>query len=496
MLSAHSMVCALMQDSSSLSLQRLPDMVRRITNSRISALALGLVLSVLVAALDYSTGYELRFAILQLVPIALATWTAGLIAGILIVSVSSVFWLVSFGSTHPYSGDFFFYWEGVAMVTVYIAFVLLLTRLRQALTRSDERFVRVLEELHAAVYVADQDSGEMLYANRSLARLIDADPYSQSTAKLAARFGFGNAPLAKRDDEHSQSMQSGFISHEARDPTNGRWYLVQVGPIPWKSGRSVSVQVITDISEQKRAQALKRQHQDMLHQTARIAALAEIASSLAHEVNQPLTAIVSYNDACLRLLNNPGCEKSEVITALQRCREQALRAGRIISRVREFIRSKRPNPTRCHINSLVRESIELLEAQLEDKDICVEMSLSEHLPSIHADQTLLVQVIVNLVQNAIDATEKSAPSDRKLTLMSGNTGNGEIVVSVSDRGAGIPETIGDQLYTPLFTTKSQGLGLGLSICRSVVEAHGGRIWHEANSECGCTFHITLPPEVV
>ena len=108
------MVCALMQDSSSLSLQRLPDMVRRITNSRISALALGLVLSVLVAALDYSTGYELRFAILQLVPIALATWTAGLIAGILIVSVSSVFWLVSFGSTHPYSGDFFFYWEGVA----------------------------------------------------------------------------------------------------------------------------------------------------------------------------------------------------------------------------------------------------------------------------------------------------------------------------------------------------------------------------------------------
>ena len=165
----------------------LPDMVRRITNSRISALALGLVLSVLVAALDYSTGYELRFAILQLVPIALATWTAGLIAGILIVSVSSVFWLVSFGSTHPYSGDFFFYWEGVAMVTVYIAFVLLLTRLRQALTRSDERFVRVLEELHAAVYVADQDSGEMLYANPSLARLIDADPYSQSTAKLAAR---------------------------------------------------------------------------------------------------------------------------------------------------------------------------------------------------------------------------------------------------------------------------------------------------------------------
>lgn len=489
-----STVCVLMRASSPLFASTVRISFRRLAQGRATAFVMALVLSALVAALDYSTGYELRFAILHLVPIALATWTGGLIAGTLIVAVSSLFWLVSFGSTHPYSGDFYFYWEGVAMLTVYIAFVLLLNRLRQALTRSDERFVRVLEELHAAVYVSDQDSGEMLYANRSLRRLINADPYTQSATSLAARFGLGGAPFVKPDDERSRATQSGFSSHETRDSINGRWYLVQVGPIPWKSGRSVVVQVVTDISEQKRAQILKRQHQDMLHQTARIAALAEIAASLAHEVNQPLTAIVSYNDACLRMLNDPSCEKGRVVTALQRCREQALRAGKIISHVREFIRSKRPNPTRCDINSLVRESIELLDAQLEDKDILVEMALSDNLPAIHADQTLLAQVIVNLIQNAIDAMEKSAPYNRKLTLKSARAENDEIVVSVSDRGVGIPEMVDDQLYAPLFSTKSQGLGLGLSICRTVVEAHGGRIWHVANPECGCTFHLTLPTE--
>lgn len=483
-----------MQQTALYSLPRLPEAIGRLTRNPAFALGLALALTMLVAALDYATGYELRFAILHLAPIALATWAGGLSAGVLVVAVSSLCWLASFGSTHPYSGDFFFYWEGVAMVTVYVAFALLLTRLRQALARSDERLMRVLEELHSAVYVADQDSGEILYANPSLARLIGTDPLAQSAANLAFRFGLENAPAVGRKNEFAESMDAGFISHEARDPTNGCWYLVQVGPIPWKSDRSVGVHVITDISEQKRAQALKRQHQDMLHQTARSAALAEIASSLAHEVNQPLTAIASYNDACLRMLNTSGFEKRDLITALQRCREQALRAGRIINRVREFIRSRRPNPTRCDVNSLIRESIELLDAQLEDKAIAVDLSLADDLPSIHADQTLLVQVIVNLVQNAIDAMEKSAPSDRRLILKSSRTGNNEILVSVSDRGIGIPEAIGDQLYTPLFTTKSRGLGLGLSICRSVVEAHGGRIWHRNNGDCGCTFSIALPPE--
>jgi len=469
-------------------------LTRWTSNSPVAATGLALVLVALVATLDHATGYELRFAMLYLVPIALATWAGGLRAGVAIVVLSSLFWLVSFGSSHPYSGDFFFYWEGVVMVVVYIAFVLLLARLRVALTRADERFVRVLEELHAAVYVADQESGRILYANRSLARMIDADPGALSADELGKRFGLGEVTDESVPDEQKELNKAEFVAREVRDPISGHWYLVQVVPIPWKSSRRVSVQVITDISEKKRAKALKQQHQDMLHQTARLAALAEMATSLAHEVNQPLMAIASYNDACLRMLAAPGIEKQDLVTALKRSREQALRAGKIIGRVRDFIRSRRPSPTHFDINALIRESLELLESQLEDNAVITELSLSEAKLITHADRTLLLQVIVNLVQNAIDAMEESVPSCRRLDLSSARAADGAIRVSVSDQGAGIPEAIAIRLYTPLFTTKSQGLGLGLSICRSVVEAHGGRIWHSANPVNGCTFHFTLPPE--
>jgi C4-dicarboxylate-specific signal transduction histidine kinase len=470
-------------------------LTRWTSNSPVAATCLALVLVALVATLDHATGYELRFAILYLVPIALATWAGGLLAGGVIVALSSLFWLVSFGSSHPYSNNFFFYWEGIAKVVVYIAFVLLLARLRVALTRADERFVRVLEELHAAVYVADQESGRILYANRSLARMIDADPGALSADELGKRFGLGEVTDESVPDEQKELNKAEFVAREVRDPISGHWYLVQVVPIPWKSSRRVSVQVITDISEKKRAKALKQQHQDMLHQTSRLAALAEMATSLAHEVNQPLMAIASYNDACLRMLAVPGFEKKELVTALKRSREQALRAGKIIGRVRDFIRSRRPSPTHFDINALIRESLELLETQLEDNAVTTDLSLSEAPLMTHADRTLLLQVIVNLVQNAIDAMEESAPSCRQLALSSTRAADGVIVVSVSDQGAGIPEAIAVRLYTPLFTTKPQGLGLGLSICRSVVEAHGGRIWYSANPVSGCTFHFTLPPEV-
>ncbi len=468
-------------------------LVRRARNSPVAALALAFVLAAVVAALDYATGYELRFAILYLVPIALATWTGGLRAGVAIVAISGLFWLASFRSTHPYSGEIFFYWEGVVMVVVYSIFVLLIARLRIALTRSDERFVRVLDELHSAVYVTDQESGRILYANRSLARLIKADPGTLGTEALHERIGLAAVDTVRR--VRNETMEAGFVTREMRARASGRWYLVQVGPIPWKSSRSVSLHVITDISEQKHAQTLKRQHQDMLHQTARLAALAEIASSLAHEVNQPLMAIASYNDACLRLLDAPRFDRNDLVTALQRCREQALRAGKIISGVRDFIRSRRPDPSPCDISALVRETLELLEAELEDSAVAVELSLPDGLPMTQADRTLLVQVIVNLVQNAIDAMTTTASSGRLLSVCTARAADGEIVVSISDRGDGISEAMRDRLFTPFFTTRTQGLGLGLSICRSIVEAHGGRIWHSANLNGGSSFHFSLPAEI-
>jgi signal transduction histidine kinase len=135
-----------------------------------------------------------------------------------------------------------------------------------------------------------------------------------------------------------------------------------------------------------------------------------------------------------------------------------------------------------------------METQLEDHSMLTVLSLSGTLPMVQVDQTLLVQVIVNLLQNAIDAMEESPPSRRRLRVSTALDNNGVIELSVADKGSGIPAAIGERLYTPFFTTKSKGLGLGLSICRSIVEAHGGRLWHSANPDSGCTFHFTLPLE--
>ena len=463
-------------------------------HNQIAAMVMTVPMVALIATLDYSTGYESRLSIIYLVPIALATWSGGLRSGFIITVLADLTWLASFSSSHQYSGDFYFYWEGLAMLAVHIAFVFLLQRLRFVLAQADERFLRVLEELHAAVFVTDQDNGEILYANRSLEQLIKTDPRKLNAMTLGQHFGLGDFTQKPDRDRFAEPSRAGFVTREIRSPNDGRWYLVQTGPIPWKSSRRVCVQVITDISAQKRTQALKQQHQDMLHQTARLAALAEISSSLAHEVNQPLMAIASYNDACLRMLNASLFDKNEVITALQRCREQALRAGKIISRVRDFLRSKQPTPTLCNVNSLVCESLEFLETQLEDGEVSTELLLSDTLPMTQADQTLLIQVIVNLVQNAIDAMAQSIPAHRNLLISTAKTNENAIIVSVTDQGTGIPAEITQQLFTPLFTTKAQGMGLGLAICRSVVEAHGGRIWHSANLDGGSTFHFTLPPE--
>ena len=457
------------------------------------ALSFGLV--VLIAALDYATGYAWRFAILYLIPVALATWVGGARAGLFIAVLSSVSWLLSFQAIHPYNGNVPFYWEGISMLLINVTLALLLARLRQALSLADERFRRVLEEIHTAVYAIDEKSGQLLYANPSLAKLLDADPESLSAETLVSRFGEPpRTPLSAAQTVQA-SFASTFQTKELRDPLDGRWYQIQSGLIPWKSGHPIRLQVITDISDQKQALSLRRQHQEIQRQTTRLAELTEVASSLAHELNQPLMAITSYSDACLRLLENPSAERSELVAAMQKSRDQAVRAGRIIARIRSFIRSRRPEPSRFDMNELLLESIELLEVARDEHAIRTELRLTPDPLTAYADRTLMAQVIHNLMQNAIDAMRTIPVDQRRLTITTDHEADGAIVLTVADGGPGIPDYLAENAYVALFSTKEKGLGLGLSICRSVIEAHGGRIWHETNPAGGCNFHVRLPAEI-
>ena len=470
-----------------------PALILWAARHRALTFVLAIGLAILVALLDYATGYAWRFAILYLIPVALVTWTCGARAGLAIAAISSIFWLVSFSAIHPYEGDAPFYWEGTSMLLIAVTMTLLLARLHQSLSAADERFRRVLEEMHAAVYALDAKSGKLLYVNPALARLLAVDPATLNANDLAHRFG--PPPLQEGSVAAAPGFDATFCTKELRDPLDGRWYQVQSGLIPWKSGQPIRLQVITDISDHKQALSLRRQQQEIQHQTARLAELTEVASSLAHELNQPLMAITSYSDACLRLLDSPQFERAELMAAMRKSRDQAVRAGRIIARIRSFIRSRRPDPSRFDMNELLLESIELLEVARDEHAIRTELRLIPDPLITHADRTLMAQVIHNLLQNAIDAMQTIPVDQRRLTITTDRATDGTIALTFADSGPGIPDYLAESAYTALFSTKEKGLGLGLSICRSVIEAHGGRIWHEGNPAGGCVFHVTLPAEI-
>ncbi len=445
------------------------------------AIPLVLCLAAAIAVADYRTGYELRLGILYLAPITLATWQCGRAWGLLVAGLGPLAWGVSFSSQNTYSRSIYFYWDCLAMAATFVLVVELLSRLRSALARSDERFLRVLDGLYAAVHVTDEQ-GQIVYANRKLVELMGVGPAPPTAADIAARF----------PPSPSEAAADGlFAGSEVRDSSDGRWYLVQAGQIPWVDRRRVSLQLMTDITAQKHAQALERERQEALHHTSRLVALAEAASTLAHELNQPLLAIVGYNAACIRLLQAEDVDRAEVQTAMEKCRAQAVRAGEIINRLRTLTRRRAPDFVRCDLNAIVRQVLAWCEAELESAHVQVELTLPEPSLRVRVDRILIEQVILNLMQNAVDAMREAARERRTLRVACSVAADGAANVVIEDRGGGISPAVAERLYTPFFTTKRDGLGLGLSICRSVVEMHGGRIWHDSNAEGGTSFHFVL-----
>lgn len=442
------------------------------------AVAVGLVLIVGVA--DYLAGYYLRLAILYVIPVALATWVSGRSSGIAIVVLSLLTWVVSFEFTHGYARDASFYWDGVVLAVTLFLFAELFSRLRSALARADERLVRVLNGLHAAVFVADDRA--VLFANARMAALFGGA--APALAAIAARFPASQAAAG----------DAAFAGSEVRDAADGRWYFAQTGALTWIDGRHVRVTVLTDVTEQKRAEALQREHRAALQHSARLADLAEAATTLAHEINQPLVAIVGYNAACLRLLEASGAGMPELATAIEKCRAQAVRAGEIVARIRALMDQRETTLSECNLNAMLQEVVGWARDDLDRARVSVERKLADRLPIVRADRILVQQVMLNLVNNAVDAMQEVPPPGRRLVLETAVDGAGAVRVSVADTGSGVAPQIAPRLFSPFFTTKPRGLGLGLSICRSVIEMHGGRIWHEARAEGGTTFHFSLPKE--
>jgi C4-dicarboxylate-specific signal transduction histidine kinase len=241
--------------------------------------------------------------------------------------------------------------------------------------------------------------------------------------------------------------------------------------------------------ESQEAELRKR----LLHLT-RVTTVGEMASSIAHEVNQPLTAISTYAQACRRMVEADDVSREEISRILGRITDEALRAGEIIHRLRELVRRRESERRSWSINALIHQVMPLAKMDARLHGVVVHLDLEQDLPQVMVDGVQIQQVLLNLIRNGVDALEGQAQPEPEVVVRTCRTSPGGIRISVSDCGCGLPDLAQEELYQPFFTTKRDGMGMGLSISRSIILMHGGRLWFERNPVRGTTFHFSLPTE--
>jgi PAS domain S-box-containing protein len=267
---------------------------------------------------------------------------------------------------------------------------------------------------------------------------------------------------------------------------------VLVGRALFESKRDEGVAFVVDITERKRVEGALRDTQTHLEHVMRITTLGELTASIAHEVNQPLTAVVANAEACLRWLSRGTPDLDAARRSAESIINDGNRASEVIRRVRALANKSDIERAPLDVNDVVREVIAIVHSQLVRHQTLLRIELTAALPMIFGDRIQLQQVIINLVMNGIEAMQSVTDRPRELVVRSGQDRPGHALVSVADCGVGIAAESVDRLFDAFFTTKSGGMGMGLSICRSIIEAHGGRLWATANLPHGATFQFILP----
>ncbi|MDE2220639.1 MAG: PAS domain S-box protein [Gammaproteobacteria bacterium] len=290
--------------------------------------------------------------------------------------------------------------------------------------------------------------------------------------------GIGREVMGRRRDgsEFPASLAIGRI--EGRNPPHFVGFLHDLS-----SRRAQEAQ-------RQAAEEAVREARERLTHVARLSTMGEMTTGLAHEINQPLTAITLYAQAAERLANQATPDLGEIIVALRQISAQALRAGEIIRRLRELVRNRQTHEELLDLNAVVRELAVLAESDARVNDVRLVMDLAASLPPVLGDAIQLQQVMLNLVRNAIDAVQAEG-CERLVTLRTARAGSG-VEMSVSDLGPGLDAAIRDRLFEAFATTKPSGTGLGLAISRSIVEAHGGQLDWRPNGPRGSCFHFLLP----
>jgi PAS domain S-box-containing protein len=347
-------------------------------------------------------------------------------------------------------------------------------RIREALTAAHERFMTVLEGLDDAISVtADTADGmELLFANRTYRSL------------------FGAHTLGHQDLLAGQRGRLIDDSLEVYCAQVERWFEVQHRMLAWTDGRRVRMQVARDISQRRKHEEDSRVQQEKIQITSRLTTMGEMASSLAHELNQPLTAISNYSMGVVAMVKAGQTDPQRLLPALEKAAAQAQRAGKIISRIRDFVKRSEPRRQCVDIHTIVDNAVSLAEIDARKRGIRIALHMPQDLPEVLADPILIEQVLLNLIKNGLEAMESSTFDELTVKV---TRHHNTMEVAVIDAGHGVSDP--DRLFEPFFSTKSEGLGMGLNICRTIIESHHGQLWATNNPDHqngGTTFRFTLP----
>ena len=271
-------------------------------------------------------------------------------------------------------------------------------------------------------------------------------------------------------------------------------HLHMVGnPVFDESGKVKEyIGVTMDVTHRKHTEAALQEAQSELARVARLTTMGEFAASIAHEINQPLAAIVAHGQAARRWLKRDVPNLAEAQEAVTSAVNAADQASEVITRIRALLRNDKPEYLAVDINSVIRDVIALTNSTLQARDVLVRTRLPADLPQVWGDRIGLQQVIMNLITNGTDAMSSITDRSRILRIESQIEKSGSVLVAVTDAGTGFDPGIAERIFDPLFTTKPNGMGLGLSICRSIIEAHGGRLWASPGSPHGAVFQFTMP----
>ncbi|QWD24067.1 PAS domain S-box protein [Polynucleobacter paneuropaeus] len=390
------------------------------------------------------------------------------------------------------------------------------TKAREELAASQERFITVLEGLDAAVSVVSIETGALLFANRFYRErfgndskghfdLVGGEMAHHAMQELTEESGDRNPgipPSALYQESESEEIQPSDES--------GKWYEVRRRFIPWVDEYMAQLLIATDITVRKEADELSRQQEEKMQFTSRLTTMGEMASSLAHELNQPLSAISNYCMGVVKRLQGAGDSdmSREILPALEKASEQAVRAGTIIQRIRGFVKRSEPQRELTSITEIINDAVGLLEIEANRHRLSIVSSIAENLPEVPVDPVLILQVLVNLLKNALDSVREAYPSSSRWSAppvkiaadLDTSTFPAMLRIQVSDTGGGIAESVIDRMFEPFFSTKAEGMGMGLNICRSIIESHHGRLWAknqmdpERTKLAGCAFTILLPLE--